>query len=98
MANKLPPQPLGVAPGSSYWNDWYEKLRSFVDTALNSTGTGLLVRDTGGQVTSIDIDNLFVNGTQGQTVTVTLAKLTGVGANGSLTFNNGVLISHIDPT
>jgi len=38
MANKLPPLPVGVAPGSGYWNDWYEKLR----TLVNSVVTGLL--------------------------------------------------------
>lgn len=31
MANLLPPLPQGVAPGSSYWNDWYEKLRTIVN-------------------------------------------------------------------
>ena len=28
----LPPIPTGVPPGHSYWNDWYEKLRTFVNT------------------------------------------------------------------
>lgn len=37
MANKLPPLPVGVAPGSGYWNDWYEKLR----TLINSIVAGL---------------------------------------------------------
>ena len=37
MATKLPPLPVGVAPGSGYWNDWYEKLR----TLVNNTVTGL---------------------------------------------------------
>lgn len=32
MAVKLPPQPVGMPPGHSMWNDWYEKLR----TAFNS--------------------------------------------------------------
>lgn len=36
MATKLPPLPVGVAPGSGYWNDWYEKLR----TLVNSFATG----------------------------------------------------------
>jgi len=36
MANKLPPLPVGVAPGSGYWNDWYEKLR----TLINSFSSG----------------------------------------------------------
>ena len=37
MANKLPPLPVGVAPGSGYWNDWYEKLR----TLINSITSGV---------------------------------------------------------
>lgn len=32
MAKKLPPLPTGVAPGSGYWNDWYEKLRTLVNS------------------------------------------------------------------
>jgi hypothetical protein len=38
MANKLPPLPQGVSPGSGYWNDWYEKLRTLVNTIV---GTGV---------------------------------------------------------
>ena len=34
----------------------------------------------------------------GVTGTVTLAKLTGGGTNGSLTFKNGILVSKVDPT
>lgn len=37
MANKLPPLPVGVAPGSGYWNDWYEKLR----TLINDMGSAI---------------------------------------------------------
>jgi hypothetical protein len=32
MSNKLPPLPVGVAPGSGYWNDWYEKLRTLINS------------------------------------------------------------------
>jgi len=32
MANKLPPVPYGSPPGSSFWNDWYEKLRTLINT------------------------------------------------------------------
>ena len=35
---------------------------------------------------------------KGYTGTVTLAKITGGGANGSLTFTNGILTSVVDPT
>lgn len=38
---KLPPQPVGVPPGSSYWNDWYEKLRLFVEQASNVVWTNI---------------------------------------------------------
>lgn len=34
----------------------------------------------------------------GLSVTVSLAKLTGGGANGSLTFVNGILTAKVDPT
>lgn len=67
MAGKLPPQPLGVAPGSSYWNDWYEKLRVFVDQITTSvdwsiivgkpttlTGYGIPVTGTGTAVQNTD--------------------------------------------
>ena len=33
----LPPIPTGVPPGHSYWNDWYEKLR----TLINSIQSGI---------------------------------------------------------
>jgi hypothetical protein len=30
----IPPQPIGVLPGSGLWNDWIEKIRSIVNTLL----------------------------------------------------------------
>lgn len=42
MANLLPPLPVGVAPGSSYWNDWYEKLRTLVNSVANSVPWSIL--------------------------------------------------------
>ncbi len=35
----LPPQPVGVPPGHSYWNDWYEKLRDLVNGAITDHNT-----------------------------------------------------------
>lgn len=32
MAVLLPPIPYGSPPGSSFWNDWYEKLRTLINT------------------------------------------------------------------
>lgn len=49
MANKLPPLPVGVAPGSGYWNDWYEKLR----TLINSFATGFPWSSVTGTPTSL---------------------------------------------
>lgn len=33
MSSKLPPTPVGMPPGHSYWNDWYEKLRNLVNNS-----------------------------------------------------------------
>jgi hypothetical protein len=30
----IPPQPVGVVPGSGLWNDWIEKIRSIVNGLL----------------------------------------------------------------
>lgn len=49
MANKLPPLPVGVAPGSGYWNDWYEKLR----TLINSFTDGFPFSSITGKPTSL---------------------------------------------
>lgn len=46
---KLPPTPVGVPPGHSFWNDWYEKLRDLVNnsgiittfSSLDFTGSNL---------------------------------------------------------
>lgn len=42
MANKLPPLPLGVLPGSTYWNDWYEKLRTLINSFLTGISWSLI--------------------------------------------------------
>ena len=49
MAKKLPPLPIGIAPGSGYWNDWYEKLR----TLVNSIATGISWTLVSGTPTSL---------------------------------------------
>lgn len=36
MANKIPPVPIGSAPGSAFWNDWYEKLRNLINSGTIS--------------------------------------------------------------
>ena len=42
MANKLPPLPVGVAPGSGYWNDWYEKLRTMINSITSGVSWTLI--------------------------------------------------------
>jgi hypothetical protein len=38
----LPPSPIGQPPGNSFWNDWYEKLRTIVNTgAISIAWTGI---------------------------------------------------------
>lgn len=49
MANKLPPLPVGVAPGSGYWNDWYEKLRKIINDLIGGVGHNVLSGLQGGQ-------------------------------------------------
>jgi hypothetical protein len=49
MADLLPPTPVGVPPGHSFWNDWYERLRTLVNSgsisvlwsSLNFAGSNL---------------------------------------------------------
>jgi hypothetical protein len=42
MPSKLPPLPVGVAPGSGYWNDWYEKLRTLVNSITSGVSWTLI--------------------------------------------------------
>lgn len=49
MAAKLPPLPVGVAPGSGYWNDWYEKLRKIINDLIGGVGHNTLAGLQGGQ-------------------------------------------------
>lgn len=42
MATKLPPLPVGIAPGSGYWNDWYEKLRTLVNSIASGVSWTLI--------------------------------------------------------
>jgi len=63
MAVILPPTPIGVPPGHSFWNDWYEKLRNVINTGaisviwtnINFTGSSLgdLATREHSQLTSI---------------------------------------------
>jgi hypothetical protein len=87
MASKLPPNPIGVAPGSSYWNDWYEKLRKLIDSGFAwSSITGTPTTLPGYGITT------------GITGSVTLAKITLAGTNGSITYQDGLITAVVAPT
>lgn len=45
-----------------------------------------------------DVKALAATSPSGVTVTIVTAKLTPGGANGSMTFNNGILTAHTDAT
>lgn len=47
MAGLIPPNPVGVVPGSGLWNDWIEKIRFAVNTTLGGiTFSSLLGKPT----------------------------------------------------
>lgn len=90
MAGKLPPTPVGVPPGHSFWNDWYEKLRALInDTVVNFSDLNF----TGSNLTSIatrnhnDLQNIQ-GGSSGQyyhltsAQSVTAIAFTGLAGNG----------------
>ncbi len=90
MATKLPPNPVGVPPGSSYWNDWYEKLRTFVDQITSSVDWSIVIN------TPTTLPGYGI--TTGITTTVALAKLTVAGTDGSLTVVDGLITGYVAPT
>lgn len=56
MAYKLPPTPVGVPPGHSFWNDWYEKIRYIINEAQVEV-TWSNINFTGSNLTSISTRN-----------------------------------------
>lgn len=97
---KLPPQPIGVPPGSSYWNDWYEKLRRFVEEATTAVVNFVDLNFTGSNLTQIvtrnhnDLQN-FQGGSAGQYYHLTSTQYTDltVGFTGT-----GNLVRATSPT
>jgi hypothetical protein len=60
MANKLPPAPVGVPPGHSFWNDWYEKIRTLVNSTIDgitwTTISGTPTTMSGYGIEEVDIE------------------------------------------
>ena len=82
---KLPPQPVGVPPGSSYWNDWYEKLRFLIEQATTAVIKFIDLDFTGSNLTSIatrnhnDLQNIQ-GGAAGEYNHLTNAQVTAIGS------------------
>jgi len=96
MASILPPSPQGVPPGHSFWNAWYEQLRTIVNniatslvlwTNINFSGSKIqdIVSRDHNQLTSIQ------GGGGGNYYHLSLSQLSIVG---SLTLNS----KSTDPT
>lgn len=86
---KLPPLPIGIAPGSAYWNDWYEKLRIFVEQ-ITTTVDWNIVTNTPTSIAGYGItDGVTLTGTQ----TITNKTMSGPSCTitGDITTGTGTL-------
>lgn len=85
----LPPQPIGVAPGHSLWNDWYEKLRDAFNSGQIAT-TWSAIDFSGSNITDI-VNRAHANlqslqgGTAGEHYHLTSAQHTTVSSLPTLT-------------
>lgn len=100
MNNKLPPLPIGTPPGSSYWNDWYEKLRNLINSD-SMTVLWAKIDFTGSTLTSIAtrLHNTLQGlqgGTAGDYNHLTTAQLTAV--NGLVKITGSPTIANATPT
>lgn len=82
----LPPFPLNIAATPSNWvNSYTASTGTFTKTQPNFT-------DVAGQIATAQLP------ASGLSVTITTAKLTVGGANGSMTFTNGILTAQVQAT
>jgi hypothetical protein len=85
------------------WLNWFLKVAAFLTqaggTAANHEAlTNLLGGDAGGHYHFTASELSSFQAGNGVTGTVTLAALTGLGATGSLTFADGIIIAFTPPT
>ena len=90
MAQKIPPAPVGALPGSSCWNDWYEKIRNLINSGTISQ-LWASIDFTASNITDIVTrahNNLqsFQGGTAGEYYHLTSAQNTTVGTLASGTY------------
>lgn len=86
----LPPTPVGVPPGHSFWNDWYEKLRQIVNTGAVSV-LWANINFSGSSITDLASrahNNLqsFQGGAAGEYYHLTAAEYAALGTGGGLSY------------
>lgn len=65
----LPPTPVGVPPGHSFWNDWYEKLRDMINNSNLDVKWSNITDFSGSTLTDLvtrnhdDLQNILGSGT-----------------------------------
>lgn len=90
MATIIPPTPIGSPPGSAFWNDWFEKIRTLINSGtITSSWTSL--NFTSSNITDIvtrNHNNLqsFQGGSAGEYYHLTSAQNTLVGTLASGTY------------
>lgn len=58
MSSKLPPMPVGMPPGHSFWNDWYEKIRQIINN-IQSTFTWANIVDKPTTISGFGITDAY---------------------------------------
>lgn len=72
---------------SPFWYDFFNKINQLVNPTIGDVA-----------VLRTDVNVLQADVAAGLTVVITTAKLTALGANGSMTFTHGILTAHTDAT
>lgn len=93
MVQKIPPAPVGSIPGSSYWNDWYERIRNLINSGTISQ-LWSSIDFTASNITDIvtrNHNNLqsMQGGTAGEYYHLTAAEYAALGGGGGGTVTEG---------
>lgn len=98
MADILPPSPVDAPFGSYNWQDWYVKVRNAINSAATISWSQI-TDFTGSNLNQIATRNFNqLQGIPTNSATITLAKITVGGTNGSITILNGLITAFVSPT
>jgi hypothetical protein len=95
----LPPTPVGVPPGHSFWNDWYERIRTLINNAQIEV-VWANIDFTGSNLTSIatrnhnDLQNVQGGGAT-ERYHLTAAEHTGTGTGNVVRENTPTLVTPV---